>query len=137
MDKEIKKLIQNAKEVLIVDYSSHCPWENRSGGSYWFSKKFTRIGEDKWQVRYGTSCEAFDFCTVYGDFRDCWNCWDFDREERECRAEYDEVNSEKVYSTIISYLGDEFIEIATDNEIIQEANICGKCKGDTSWCHND
>lgn len=59
-------------KIIITDYSEFKPETSNNGGNYSYSTIYTKVGENRYEVSYGTSSEL-DFCPCCGRFG-CADC---------------------------------------------------------------
>ena len=125
--KEVVKKVKTANEVSITDLKNCCKWKQCNGGEYSYTLTFIRIS-DKWIIKHSTSSE-FNYCGVFGEFRDCWDCEYFDIETEECRAEPDRVTTQEVIEAVKRAVKDEFKEIDIDGETVKYGEYgCYQCR---------
>ncbi|RLF37926.1 MAG: hypothetical protein DRN03_01130 [Thermoplasmata archaeon] len=125
---EVREKVERARVVTITDFSNYCKWKGSNGGQYSFSVTFKRTSENRWMIRYSTSSE-FNYCRVFGEFRDCWDCEYFDIETGECRAKPETVTTQEVINKVIRALSDDFSEIDIDDETVKYGEYgCDQCR---------
>lgn len=95
--------ILGAEEIRVEDYSSYCPYRCFNGGQYLFKTIYRRKDDGNFAVIFTTTAE-FSYCSIFGQFQDCWNCPDYDREKETCTLDYQECSPFEVLESFINDL---------------------------------
>jgi len=85
------------EKVKIVDKTCFVPGLSSNGGCYKKWAVYKRVGDDKFEITYGSSAE-FDFCSITGLYESCFDCpWN---EDGECVGKPEVVDEATVNKAI-------------------------------------
>ena len=90
--------LEKYKKIKLCDYSGYDPDKCNNGGCYGFWTTYDYIGNDRWEVSYGTTAD-FDFCPVCGSFN---NHYDGDNEEY-CCGDFEVVSTHQIENIITEF----------------------------------
>lgn len=108
------------QEVIITDYEGFDPSRCFNGGAYSFTVVYEKIKRNTWEVSYFTSAD-FDYCPKRGQFQQCWNCWNYDREEGECTEQYQTVHLKELKSAIATAIANKHCTVKINGTVIKES----------------
>ncbi len=109
--------LKEMNKVIIEDMSNFKPGKHVTGGGYSFKEVYIRNSEDTFEVEYFTSSD-FPYCNVYGTFRECRNCSEFNQEEGFCDARLLTVTQQQLEEdiTTLEYEEGVFVKMKGRNE---------------------